>query len=548
MGRLSPSLRVGAAAGSLVLLLVLMGGLAWNAWDADRSHRLAAERTVRDYAAFAAAIAGGRARAGLETVGLYAFYRADLAEREGSVAPVPPSALAGNAPEASRCADSYPDGRWFARLGLRDGALDVVGPLEPSAREWLARELAAGSRALPAGASPYGLLFGDPADGTALVAYRVRRGPDGEPLEVHALAHCLDGREGPVFETALAEAGLLPPALVGEHPADSLLTLTVTDPHGRELFSSGASYASSFRGVRPSDARGPLEGLSVAVTLRPEAADRLVAGGIPLSRLPWTLALLGLAGALGAATLVQLRRSMALVRARERFVADVSHELRTPLQQLLLHVQLFRLGQLRDEAERAESLSVVERETHRLIQLVDRVLTFARAGSTAATRPLAVQGAVRESVEHYRPLAEAEGALLRFRGAAPEATVLADGGAVRQVLLNLLENAVKYGPPGQAIDVAVDADDDVVRITLDDEGPGIPPEDRERVFDAFYRLEREERAARAGSGIGLAIVRRLVGEMGGTVRIEEAAGGGTRAVVELPRVRGGRVERVGAPA
>jgi signal transduction histidine kinase len=110
---------------------------------------------------------------------------------------------------------------------------------------------------------------------------------------------------------------------------------------------------------------------------------------------------------------------------------------------------------------------------------------------------------------------------------------------LRQILLNLLDNAVKYGPRGQTVRVAAERDDGRTRIAVEDQGPGIPLEDRERVWKGYYRLRREAGSAVAGSGIGLAVVQSLATDMGGRSWIEESVTGGARFVVELESGDGG---------
>jgi len=109
-----------------------------------------------------------------------------------------------------------------------------------------------------------------------------------------------------------------------------------------------------------------------------------------------------------------------------------------------------------------------------------------------------------------------------------------DAEAWKQVVTNLLDNAVKYGPAGQTVRVSVTAQNGWLRMNVDDQGLGIPAADRERVWDRFQRLERDRGTHRTGSGIGLAIVREIVRRHDGQCRIEDAPGGGARFVVELP--------------
>jgi signal transduction histidine kinase len=109
-----------------------------------------------------------------------------------------------------------------------------------------------------------------------------------------------------------------------------------------------------------------------------------------------------------------------------------------------------------------------------------------------------------------------------------------DEDALRQILLNLFDNALKYGPEGQVISLAIAAEGPWVRISVEDHGPGIPARERERIWERFYRMPRDRASAVAGTGIGLAVVRDLVRLHGGRAWAEEGAGGGARFVVELP--------------
>jgi len=142
---------------------------------------------------------------------------------------------------------------------------------------------------------------------------------------------------------------------------------------------------------------------------------------------------------------------------------------------------------------------------------------------------------VQEVLDGFAPLAAARGATLS--AAVPEDLVVpADPGAVRQMLLNLLDNAVKYGPAGQEVRVGATRDNGIARLWVDDGGPGIPSADRERVWERFWRLERDRGSSVAGSGIGLAVVRELAVLHHGRAWIDDAnpAAGGTRVVIELP--------------
>jgi signal transduction histidine kinase len=145
---------------------------------------------------------------------------------------------------------------------------------------------------------------------------------------------------------------------------------------------------------------------------------------------------------------------------------------------------------------------------------------------------------VSETLDAFRPLAAARDVTLR--AAVPQrAVVRADPSALRQIILNLLDNAVKYGPRGQTVSVAALVENGRTRIAVDDQGPGIPLADRQRVWQGYYRLPRESRSAVAGSGIGLAVVRSLATDMGGRTWVEDTDTGGARFVVELVSDNGG---------
>ena len=295
-------------------------------------------------------------------------------------------------------------------------------------------------------------------------------------------------------------------------------------------------YTSPFTG---SDTVGTDMGdLYAQTTLRASMADKLIIGGLPRSRLPLILGLLGLTAALIGTALLQLRRESQLTRLRTDFISGVSHELRTPLAQIRMFSETLTLGRVRSDEERRRSLAIIDQEARRLTHLVENLLHFSRSErqTTHITpEPTALAPLVQEVLDGFAPLAAARGATLT--AAVPDDLVVpADPGAVRQMLLNLLDNAVKYGPAGQEIRVGATRDNGIARLWVDDGGPGIPSADRERVWERFWRLERDRGSSVAGSGIGLAVVRELAFLHHGRAWIDDAnpAAGGTRVVIELP--------------
>jgi signal transduction histidine kinase len=221
---------------------------------------------------------------------------------------------------------------------------------------------------------------------------------------------------------------------------------------------------------------------------------------------------------------------------RTEFVSGVSHELRTPLAQIRWFAELLHMGKLRSEDERARSAGIIDQEARRLTDLVENVLNFSR-GEKGTNRispsPADLDHEIREALELFAPLARARKMTVAETLEA-NGVVSLDRDALRQMLLNLLDNAVKYGPAGQTITVGSELAGDRARIWVEDQGPGIPHDDRHRVWEPYVRLNREGESATGGSGIGLAVVRELVTLHGGRTRVEGAPGGGARVVIELP--------------
>ena len=280
-------------------------------------------------------------------------------------------------------------------------------------------------------------------------------------------------------------------------------------------------------------------GIRVQVALRPDVAPKLAIGGMPRSNVPMLLSLLALTAVLVVAALLQLHREYELSRLRADFVSGVSHELRTPLAQIRMFSETLLLGRVRSEGERVRSLEIVDQEARRLTHLVENLLHFSLSERHATRLSLAaapLAPLVREAVEAFAPLAAARG--VTFRTELRDGLVApVDAEALRQMLVNLLDNAVKYGPADQTITVGLESGDGKARIRVEDQGLGVPAADRERIWDRFWRLERDRGSAVAGTGIGLSVVRELVALHGGRAWAEEGRGGtGARFVLELPLV------------
>lgn len=269
----------------------------------------------------------------------------------------------------------------------------------------------------------------------------------------------------------------------------------------------------------------PLDRLSREITRRsPDRLEPLVPGPLPPELTPVVEALNGL--------LTRLQRALS---AERQFTSDAAHELRTPLAGLKMQAQLAQRADTAEVSGRALEgvLSAVERMTH----LVSQLLTLARLDPDATDRPTAscsLSSVAEAVVAELAPAAFDRGLELSLEGDA-EGRVQGDEALLRVLLRNLVDNAIRYSPPEGRIQVEILEQPERVGWRVCDQGPGIPPAERERVLDRFYRVPG---TGEDGSGLGLAIVRRVVELHGAVLRLADADGPqGLKVEVWLPRAR-----------
>ena len=511
----------------LVATLGMTGALAWEALQAARSHRATAENVLRDYSRFAAweLTRLGRAQVlnalNTELSRIQRAYRLDK----------PENAVGPSSTCPSGCGGTYRVTSVF-RTNVPDVALAVTGaPLDAEARAFLTRSIEASMR------KPHD--FTCPALHVTTI--------EGQPAVIvwRPLHDRLDAVTGVVgfvadrsllanvFRNVIEKSPLLPASLMpaGTNP-NTALAVRVSSPDGHTIFES-SSDSSPYRAGQALSR--DLGGLDLEVALRSSAAQTLVIGGLPRERLPLVLGVLTLTAGLVIVAVVQLRREAELSRLRAEFVSGVSHELRTPLAQIRMFTETLLLGRVRSPVEGRRSLEIISRETQRLIQLVENVLLFSRGERRTpqlSREPLRLATVIADVVQNFSPLAESRQARI-ITAIDERVTVTADAGAVTRILLNLLDNAVKYGPAGQTISVSLSLRDDRAVLVVDDEGSGVDPADARQIWEPFNRLARSADAT-GGAGIGLSIVRQLTELHGGRAAVERAPSGGARFVVELP--------------
>jgi two-component system, OmpR family, sensor kinase len=219
--------------------------------------------------------------------------------------------------------------------------------------------------------------------------------------------------------------------------------------------------------------------------------------------------------------------------AERRFVSDASHELRAPLTAIQANLDLLeRLPDL-PEAERAEAVAEASREAQRLAQLVADLLALARAdsGITLRKQPVEIDAIVFEVLAQARHLAK--GQRLEI-GRLEPGIVEGDPDRLRQLLLILLDNALKYTPPTGEVTLSLERNGTRAGLVVKDTGVGIPPQDLPRVFERFYRADAGRARDPGGTGLGLPIARWIAEQHGGTISLESTLGRGTTASVLLP--------------
>ncbi|HEY0605042.1 MAG TPA: ATP-binding protein [Herpetosiphonaceae bacterium] len=239
---------------------------------------------------------------------------------------------------------------------------------------------------------------------------------------------------------------------------------------------------------------------------------------------------IGVLGATFDQMVGQIQRSFA---AQRRFIADAAHELRTPLTAVSGNVELMLLGAASDPGKQRRALQRMNSELERMGRLVDDLLTLSRLDSRPALHrdDVDLSGLAHDVVDQFRDLAT--GHRWQIQGTAG-ALVSGDGDRLRQVLLNVLENARKYTPEGGTIAVTVGTEADSAVLTIADTGVGIPAEDVPHVWDRFYRIDQARTRAGGGFGLGLAIVKSIVESHGGQVALTSEYGKGTTVTLRLP--------------
>ncbi|MEO8194306.1 MAG: HAMP domain-containing sensor histidine kinase [Gemmatimonadales bacterium] len=578
--RRSPATGMPALVGLLLVVFGIAGLLVYEAWNTGRSRREIAERGLQDYAAYAS---WSTARAGENTLSasLSTLFRGLVGNRlseNAAMAPLSDLVAGARYLEQCDCAMVLPADYYF-RFDRRDPSVEtrIIVPgtsqsrVEPGwaaakvgsyttpppvvrgavdDKHWLSASLAAATdHSMPG----FAMYIAMESDSPRLIGLAPQRDTEGKIIGALGFVTSARRFAEVTFNHLWSNPKILPLAITHGMPIDSLLAATVTTPAGTEIYRSRGWVD----GLRSDTASLGWfgGGLRVRVALRPDATLRLQGGLLPVSRVPVFVGLLLLTGLLTVFIVRNLQREHELARLRLEFSASVSHELRTPLTQILLFGETLTLGRTRTDSERSDAANVIVREARRLMHLVDNTLTFSRAERPVVSlspQRVALAPLVREVIAGFVPLASARNVTIA-QNLDSQVDGFVDPEALRQMLLNLLDNAVKYGPPGQRVAVSLAGGHtrlaleprvtgpkrivrrSTVRLIVDDEGPGVSGRARDEIWVQFARGMNGEGAVGTGCGLGLAVVRELAERHNGSAWVEAAPGGaGARFVIELP--------------
>jgi len=545
LGR-GPRLRLWGRLG-IPIALLLFGALVsgWIAWrEAERARRTA-QMLMKDYASFVAdkfvrisanryltlvGISNAIPQDGLPFTELRAHAEA---RRQGKTVTLPPPG-----PEFVR---------YFFSYDAEAGALEFSGmPPPEKERTRLQETLAAldlkcganqivplgrldGGRSQQPGAGPWSALIETGGHGSLRRIYGLRL-DEGLSIDQFFLPVITRPNE------CDCTSGLLPASLSHVKDARRAASFILRDGAGLLVYASEPRYDGSTSAKQPLSPELPFSGWTVEVAINPAVVQPL----LPYAGrgAPWfALSLIGLL-VLGSGSLaiLFLRRETEVSRLRQDFISNVSHELKTPLARIRLFNELLIGGRQTDAAKRSRYREIIGRECRRLSSLVDNILDFSRLerGSRCCDKDrLDLRRTVEQALDAFRAYTD-QGRFSLSAHLEDVPPVTGDRHSLEQVVINLLDNAVKYSPQGSPIELGLTSIDGVVRLSVTDHGFGIPKQEQERIFEPFYRVESGDGQKAAGSGLGLSLVCRTVEAHGGRVFVESEPGAGSTFVVEIP--------------
>ncbi len=233
----------------------------------------------------------------------------------------------------------------------------------------------------------------------------------------------------------------------------------------------------------------------------------------------------------------QAHRNMKDALQKTSFVSNVSHELKTPLTSIRMYAELLFEGRVKDPDKKKNYLQVIVSESQRLTRLVNNVLDFSRLEQGRKKYHLEkinLNEFLAEIIDSHRLRIKEAGMRLKTHFLEEKITLKTDRDAIEQVLINLIDNSVKYAAPGIEIDITLEVQNNDCEIRVEDRGPGVPEADQYKIFEKFHRVDDTLTAKQQGSGLGLSIARKILRDLGGDLVYKLRDGGGSCFIVTLP--------------
>jgi signal transduction histidine kinase len=518
----------------LLISLATAGLIVVQAQYSATAQRAAAEGVLRDYSSL---VADEVIRRSAVDIGYYGYSTLSIAlvnefQKTGRLVPSLPSDLLSAKDSRVKRAASL--AKYYFQMDRPSEQLTVVGEApSQDVAVWLRENLvhSAGQHS----DAPFQVFTWQAGQSLRTFIIAFVHGPASREI---ILGFEADLSRLPDWFAAALRMPLVPASLGHGKVTNDFVQLRIRDQSGAVRYSLGSEPAGSFATTKGfgDTYQGVLSGFSAEASIDPQVARQVVIGGLPRSRLWLFLVLLSLNSALIVFAILQLRREMALQKLRDEFVSSVSHELRTPLTQIRMFAETLLLERVRSVEEQQRSLEIIDREARRLTQLVENVLQFARMEKkldTLAKENREIAPLIEETVQDFTAMMNGSESRIEMR-LHPGLIADVDPGGLRQILINLLDNAVKYGKKSQQIIVGLERHGAAACLYVEDEGSGIPPADRKRIFERFQRLDRDRQSAVAGTGIGLSVVHDLVVRHGGSCTVTSGARGGAKFIVQLP--------------
>ncbi|MDQ2890469.1 MAG: HAMP domain-containing histidine kinase [Gemmatimonadota bacterium] len=495
---------------TVALALLLGAALLWAVVAEMRFQRRTTEKVSEDYVALLA-----RERVDSASSALNAVFSGALGSQIGGTMgsvydelppPTPAGPMSKSLSNSLRCGDAKGQIASYFRIDLRDSSFLASPRSRDGTIDWVRDAVTAHMQA--AGPLTSGRFRTLLTHGRA-VTYGVKYAPYDAPVAVYGLVTCPHALAAVLSAAAPRGATESVISILAVAGTDTLFghsrgvspALATTDVGGIQL-STYATFAQ------------PLSGIVIERDVVPPVALTLMLAG--------TIALASIAVA-------QLIRDRRAVRMQAELITTISHELRTPLAQILLYSETLALDRVRGDAAKQAAAQRIVDEARRLAEIVSNVVGLSRA-EKAVNAVTPVAPVIEAAITGVRALSDARAKVVVTLSGTPK-VALSDS-ALLQALTNVLDNALKFGPAAQTVVVSTERDRSMIRISVEDEGPGIPQAQRERIWTKYFRAS--DTPTPPGAGIGLWIVRDIVAAAGGRVWVDEAKSGGTRIVLELP--------------